>query len=89
MFTLTRMLNISNLDNAYGILTINILESDIFRLMEKETSEKTILIVNDSGLIMSAKDKNMLNRPLNQFVKEKFPSAREGRFDSSFNGEKC
>ncbi|OME84960.1 hypothetical protein BK120_10425 [Paenibacillus sp. FSL A5-0031] len=88
MFTLTRMLNISNLDNAYGILTINILESDIFRLMEKETSEKTILIVNDSGLIMSAKDKNMLNRPLNQFVKEKFPSAREGRFDSSFNGEK-
>jgi len=88
MFTLTRMLNISNLDNAYGILTINILESDIFRLMEKETSEKTILIVNDSGLIMSAKDKNMLNRPLNQFVKEKFPSAREGRFDSSLNGEK-
>ncbi|OMF35999.1 hypothetical protein BK133_09955 [Paenibacillus sp. FSL H8-0548] len=88
MFTLTRMLNISNLDNAYGILTINILESDIFRLMEKETSEKTILIVNDNGLIMSAEDKSMLNRPLNQFVKDPFPNDREGRFDSSFNGEK-
>jgi two-component system sensor histidine kinase YesM len=88
MFTLTRMLNISNLDNAYGILTINILESDIFRLMEKETPEKTILIVNDKGLIMSAKDKSMLDRPLSQYVQDKFPSGREGRFDSSFNGEK-
>ncbi|WP_054023392.1 sensor histidine kinase [Bacillus sp. FJAT-28004] len=88
MFTLTRMLNISNLDNAYGILTINILESDIFRLMEKETPEKTILIVNDKGLIMSAKDKSMLDRPLSQYVQDEFPSGREGRFDSSFNGEK-
>lgn len=88
MFTLTRMLNISNLDNAYGILTINILESDIFRLMEKETSEKTTLIVNDSGIIMSAKDKTMLNRPLQQYVTDKFPSGSQGRFDSTFNGEK-
>jgi len=88
MFTLTRMLNISNLDNAYGILTINILESDIFRLMEKETPEKTVLIVNDKGLIMSAKDKSMLNRPLSQYVQAEFPSGREGRFDSVYNGEK-
>jgi two-component system sensor histidine kinase YesM len=88
MFTLTRMLNISNLDNAYGILTINILESDIYRLMEKETSEKTVLIANDRGIIMSAKDKSMLNRPLEQYVKDDFPSSSQGRFDSTFNGEK-
>ncbi|OBZ09470.1 sensor histidine kinase [Bacillus sp. FJAT-26390] len=88
MFTLTRMLNISNLDNAYGILTINILESDIYRLMEKETSEKTVLIANERGIIMSAKDKSMLNRPLEQYVKDDFPSSSQGRFDSTFNGEK-
>lgn len=88
MFTLTRMLNISNLDNAYGILTINILESDIFRLMEKETAEKTVLIVNDHGIIMSAKDKSMLNRPLSQYVPDAFPGSGQGRFDSTYNGEK-
>ncbi|MDQ8733067.1 sensor histidine kinase [Paenibacillus sp. LHD-38] len=88
MFTLTRMLNISNLDNAYGILTINILESDIFRLMEKETAEKTVLIVNDQGFIMSAKDKSMLNRPLKKFVPDSFPDKLQGRFDSTYNGEK-
>jgi len=88
MFTLTRMLNISNLDNAYGILTINILESDIFRLMEKETSEKTVLIVNDHGIIMSAKDKSMLNRPLSEYVPDALPAGGQGRFDSTFNGEK-
>lgn len=88
MFTLARMLNISNINNTYGILTINILESDIFQLMEKETSDKTILIVNDNGIIMSAKDKSMLSHPLKHYVPDNFPSAGQGRFDSMYNGEK-
>lgn len=88
MFTLARMLNIGKLDTVYGILTINILESDIYRLMEKETSDKTVLIVNEHGKIMSTKEKSMLNRPLTEYIKEPFPAASEGRFDSSFNGQK-
>jgi two-component system sensor histidine kinase YesM len=87
MFTLTRMLNVSNLDNAYGILTINILESDIYRLMEKESVDKTVLIVNEQGIIMSAKDKSMLSRSLSEYVAKPFPSDRQGRFDSTYNGE--
>ncbi|WP_036720459.1 sensor histidine kinase [Paenibacillus harenae] len=87
MFTLARMLNISNINNTYGILTINILESDIFRLMEKESFDKTVIIVNEQGLIMSAKDKSMLNRPLTQYVPDDFPGGGQGRFDSMYNGE--
>ncbi|WP_141500271.1 sensor histidine kinase [Paenibacillus luteus] len=88
MFTLARMLNIGKLDTVYGILTINILESDIYRLMEKESSDKTVLIVNERGIIMSTKDKSMLNRPLQQYITTDFLDSEEGRFDSTFNGEK-
>ncbi|MBD2868000.1 cache domain-containing sensor histidine kinase [Paenibacillus arenilitoris] len=87
MFTLARMLNISNLNNTYGVLTINILESDIFRLMEKESQDKTVLIVNEKGIIMSAKDKTMLSRPLAAYLPDSLPDAGQGRFDSTYIGE--
>ncbi|MGO4370552.1 cache domain-containing protein, partial [Paenibacillus sp. MCAF20] len=84
-FTLSRMLNINSMNNAYGVLTINILESDIFRLMEKESSDKTVLIINEQGIIMSAKDKSLLNQPL--ALPDSFPVDSGGRFDSTYNGE--
>ncbi|MGO4537891.1 sensor histidine kinase [Paenibacillus sp. 2TAB19] len=85
IFTLSRMLNINSMNNAYGVLTINILESDIFRLMEKESSDKTVLIINEQGIIMSAKDKSLLNQPL--ALPDSFPVDSGGRFDSTYNGE--
>ncbi|RCW51755.1 sensor histidine kinase [Paenibacillus prosopidis] len=86
IFTLSRMLNINSMNNAYGVLTINILESDIFRLMEKESSDKTVLIINEQGIVMSAKDKSLLNQPIG--LPDVFPADSEGRFDSMYNGEK-
>lgn len=86
MFTLSRMLNINSMNNPYGVLTINILESDIFRLMEKESSDKTVLIINEQGIVMSAKDKSMLNQPIG--LPDVFPADSGGRFDSTYNGEK-
>ncbi|MDQ0112494.1 sensor histidine kinase [Paenibacillus harenae] len=85
MFTLSRMLNINSMNNAYGVLTINILESDIFRLMEKESSDKTVLIMNEQGIVMSAKDKSLLNQPIG--LPDVFPAGSGGRFDSTYNGE--
>ncbi|MFF2093391.1 sensor histidine kinase [Paenibacillus sp. NPDC058174] len=85
MFTLSRMLNISSMNNPYGVLTINILESDIFRLMEKESEDKTVLIINDDGIVMSAKDKTLLNQPID--LPDKFPQEMNGQFDSTYNGE--
>ncbi|WP_337100162.1 sensor histidine kinase [Paenibacillus sp. YIM B09110] len=85
IFTLSRMLNINSMNNAYGVLTINILESDIFRLMEKESSDKTVLIINEQDIIMSAKDKSLLNQPL--ALPDSFPEGSGGRFDSTYNGQ--
>lgn len=85
MFTLTRLLNISSMNNPYGVLTINILESDIFRLMEKEANDKTVLIINEEGIVMSAKDKALLNQPIDLPA---FPEEKAGKFDSTYNGER-
>ena len=85
LFTLSRMLNISSMSSPYGVLTINILESDIFRLMENESADKTVLIVNEQGTIMSARDKSLLNRPIP--LLDGFPADSQGEFDSSYNGE--
>ncbi|MCR2805791.1 sensor histidine kinase [Paenibacillus soyae] len=86
VFTLTRMLNINSMNNPYGVLTINILESDIFRLMEKESQDKTVLIVNEQGTVMSARDKQLLNEPLP--LPDPPPAQSEGQFDSVYNGER-
>jgi two-component system sensor histidine kinase YesM len=86
MFTLTRLLNISSMNNPYGVLTINILESDIFRLMEKEANDKTVLIINEEGIVMSAKDKTLLNLPID--LPDTFPEETNGKFDSTYNGER-
>ncbi|MGO4109234.1 sensor histidine kinase [Paenibacillus sp. YAF4_2] len=86
MFTLTRLLNISSMNNPYGVLTINILESDIFRLMEKEANDKTVLIINEEGIVMSAKDKTLLNQPID--LPNAFPEETNGKFDSTYKGER-
>lgn len=86
VFTLARMLNINSMNNPYGVLTINILESDIFRLMEKESADKTVLIVNEHGTVMSARDKGLLNGPIP--LPDALPSQHEGQFDSVYNGER-
>ncbi|GLX67628.1 hypothetical protein MU1_19730 [Paenibacillus glycanilyticus] len=86
MFTLSRLLNISSMNNPYGVLTINILESDIFRLMEKESSDKTVLILNEDGIVMSSRDKSLLNKRIDLPVP--FPTEQSGQFDSAYNGKK-
>lgn len=86
VFTLARMLNINSMSNPYGVLTINILESDIYRLMEKETMDKTVLIVNEEGTVMSARDKSLLNKPIP--LPDILPDERDGQFDSTYGGER-
>lgn len=88
MFTLARKLNVSDINSPYGILTLNVLESDIFRLMEKETADKTVLIVNERGIIMSARDKSMLSKPLGDYLQDELPEGGQGRFDSTYKDEK-
>ncbi|MDQ6419972.1 sensor histidine kinase [Paenibacillus sp. LHD-117] len=85
VFTLSRMLNINSMSNPYGVLTINILESDIFRLMEKESMDKTVLIVNEQGTVMSARDKTLLNQPIP--LPDELPGDPAGQFDSIYDGK--
>ncbi|CAN7735960.1 sensor histidine kinase [Paenibacillus sp. LjRoot153] len=83
--TLARLLNYDKY--PYGILTINIPESDIYSLMAQESEDKSIFIVDAEGNIISSKDKRMLNMNLKSFIRDEFSESLEGKFNDRFNGE--
>ncbi|WP_309121218.1 histidine kinase [Paenibacillus sp.] len=86
--TLTRLLNSDSLNFPYGVLTMDILESDIYSLMAKESDDKSIFVVDRGGAILSAKDKSMLGARLDSFVEDGFQDGREGKYDGTYDGEK-
>ncbi|MBB6693550.1 sensor histidine kinase [Cohnella xylanilytica] len=85
---LARLLNNNSLNYPYGILTMEIPESDIYALMEKENKNKDLFIVSPDGTIISGQDKSKLNRKLDEFVVGlKFEGA-VGSFIGQYDGEK-
>ncbi|QHT62569.1 sensor histidine kinase [Paenibacillus lycopersici] len=88
MFTLVRYLNYNSLNFPYGVLTIDVKESDLYALMGKENNNKDIYIVNENGIIVSCKDKRLLNTDLGKLLPGHFKSGTTGRFESTYQGEK-
>jgi two-component system sensor histidine kinase YesM len=85
---LARLLNNNSLNYPYGILTMEIPESDLYALMEKENKNKDLFIVTQDGTIISGKDKTKLNRKLDQFVEGVQYTGSVGSFMGQYNGEK-
>jgi two-component system, sensor histidine kinase YesM len=85
---LARLLDNNSLNYPYGILTLDIPESDIYALMEKENNNKELFIVSENGTIISGKDKNKLNRNLNEFVQGDWGNGKVGSFIGQYNGER-
>ncbi|SFI51020.1 two-component system, sensor histidine kinase YesM [Paenibacillus sp. UNC496MF] len=86
---LARLLDNDSLNYPYGILTMDIPESDLYVLMAKENRNKDLFIVSDKGVIISARDKAKLNRPLAAFVKGADASGgRTGSFLGQYGGER-
>lgn len=52
--TLARSLNYLNLNYPYGILTMEITEREIYSLIEKENKNKTIIVADENGNIISS-----------------------------------
>ncbi|SDN96865.1 two-component system, sensor histidine kinase YesM [Paenibacillus sp. yr247] len=88
VFKLVRLLNNNSLNFPYGILTFDIAEADIYRLMEKEDKQKDIYIVNESGNILSNRNKALLNQNIGTLIPGTFGENKSGSFDSMYNGEK-
>ncbi|CAH1210854.1 hypothetical protein PAECIP111891_03609 [Paenibacillus allorhizoplanae] len=88
VFTLARLLNNNSLNFPYGILTFEIAEADIYRLMEKENKQKDIYIVNENGNILSNRNKAYLNQNIDTLIPGTFGENQSGSFDSMYNGEK-
>lgn len=88
VFKLARLLNNNSLNFPYGILTFDIAEADIYRLMEKEDKQKDIYIVNENGNILSNRNKALLNQNIGTLIPGTFGENNSGSFDSMYNGEK-
>ncbi|KRE34230.1 sensor histidine kinase [Paenibacillus sp. Soil724D2] len=88
VFKLARLLNNNSLNFPYGILTFDIAEADIYRLMEKEDKQKDIYIVNENGNILSNRNKALLNQNIGTLIPGTFGEKNSGSFDSMYNGEK-
>jgi two-component system sensor histidine kinase YesM len=88
VFKLARLLNNNSLNYPYGILTFDIAEADIYRLMEKEDKQKDIYIVNENGNILSNRNKALLNQNIGTLIPGTFGENSSGSFDSMYNGEK-
>ncbi|GGF71629.1 sensor histidine kinase YesM [Paenibacillus albidus] len=84
---LARLLNNYSLNYPYGILSMDIAESDIYSLIAEEDENKSIYIVNSEGNILSSKDKSVLGSPLQELLPDPFPEEGSGKFDSIYKGE--
>lgn len=93
MFTLVRYLNYNSLNFPYGILTIDVLEDDLYSLMEKEDKNKDIFIVDERGTIVSCRDKSLLNTPLAALLPPPASSLKTvggsvDQYETSYDGER-
>jgi two-component system sensor histidine kinase YesM len=86
MFTLVRYLNYNSLNFPYGILTIDVKEEDLYSLMAKEDDNRDIFIVDEHGTIVSNKDKNLLNTPIEALLS--MPKEGSDQFETVYKGER-
>ena len=68
VFSILRSLNYFDYMNPYGILSINVKESEFYSLIEKEISEKAIFVVNQNGSIITCKEKNLISENINNVL---------------------
>lgn len=89
VFTLGRYLNNRVDKNTNDILIITIEESQIYSLIEKNSKDSFNFIVDDSGNIISYKDKSIIKQNLFDTLHiNKSQLSLEGRLNVNYNNEK-
>lgn len=84
VFTLARLLNNRSLQYPYGILTIDLKESVLYSLFEKETQTKAIYVVNRDGVILSAANKQLLASRLTDAIGQGVWNEQAGGTETAF-----
>ncbi len=89
VFTLYRVLDYQNINYPYGVLTFDILENELYTLIEKEPPQNSIYIVNESDIILSCRDKTLLNKSISEVLNTDIPEMKNaGSFDATISGSK-
>lgn len=86
--TLARSLSYFSLTHPYGILTITLSVDEMYSMIEKENINKSVFIIDNNGVVITAGDEDMIGRRLYDThpIGEKL-NAASGRFDMTVNGE--
>ncbi|HEY5583072.1 MAG TPA: sensor histidine kinase [Ruminiclostridium sp.] len=88
VFSILRSLNYFDFLNPYGILSINVKESELYSLIEKEIPEKAIFVVNQNNSIITSKDKKLISKNINDVIDCKnVQLGTEGSFDIEYLGK--
>jgi len=86
--TLIRSFSYFSLTHPYGILTIGIDDDEIYSLIEKESGNKSVYIIDSSGRVVSSGDPGMKDRSLFEtFPIEDRLSLPRGNFDARIDGQ--
>jgi two-component system sensor histidine kinase YesM len=86
--TLARSLTYFSLTHPYGILAIQISDAEIYSLIEKENSNKSVYIIDQSGMVITSVDKSLTsNRLYDTFPIQDELHSSFGKFDKRVNGE--
>lgn len=89
VFTLYRLLDYQSLNYPYGVLSVDVRESELFTLIEKENSQNSIYITNEAGVIYSCKDKTLLNKNISDVLQTDMDILKSsGSFDTLISNQK-
>lgn len=71
--TLGRNMDFGNIYSSYGVLTLTFEENSLFSMIEQESKGCDIFILDESGTILSTRDKSLLTRNMEEFIGQKLP----------------
>lgn len=84
--TLSRIMNFGSLNSPYGVLIISVAEDTLYSMIEEESAQKQIFILNEKGNILSTRDKSLLTKNLEQQIGQDLPS-KDGYQIMNIDGE--
>jgi two-component system sensor histidine kinase YesM len=86
--SLARSLSYFSIKYPYGILTIDITDDELHSLIEQESINKSIYIIDQSGDIITSTDKNLVSEKLYDTIPiENQLLSKSGRFDKLIGGK--
>jgi two-component system sensor histidine kinase YesM len=86
--TLSRSLSYFSLQQPYGILTLDISDSELYSLIKMESNNKSVYIIDETGKVISTGDEKLASNLLfDVYPIQKQIEGTSGSFDAQIDGQ--